>query len=377
MPLKIITRPGGSIFYLRGAVLGQKVYESTGTSDRSVADQIRIKRETEISREAVHGKQATRTFADAAGSYLTAELRTPATAESIRKLLLHFGATPLAKIGQDSLDTAFRALLKDGVMATPATKVRAVITPLSAVLTHASYLGWCATPRFKKPRIAATSTNFLLPAQADALIAAAAPHLRPLLTFLIGTGCRMSEALELEWSHVDLRGARARVWQKQDNERRVDLPPRVLIALRTIPFICERTGPVFRSAPRYDRAGALVRLGEGYWLNGGKGGGGQIKTAWATACRLAGLPGVWRVWTPKGVTKPKRQFVPELTPHDCRHTWASWHALIHRDPFMLKRDGGWASLAMVENYAHMIPEAYRDEAIAWLAGGAAQLRREA
>ena len=50
-------------------------------------------------------------------------------------------------------------------------------------------------------------------AKVERLIAAAAPHVKPLLLFLIGTGARMSEALELEWNAVDLVGARAIFWR--------------------------------------------------------------------------------------------------------------------------------------------------------------------
>jgi hypothetical protein len=52
------------------------------------------------------------------------------------------------------------------------------------------------------------------PTQIDALIRCAAPHLRPLLIFLAGTGVRPSEAFELEWSNVDLRGARGPSYSK-------------------------------------------------------------------------------------------------------------------------------------------------------------------
>jgi integrase len=376
MSLKIVNVPGKPNLYIRGTLFKKSYYESTGTGDPDVAEQILIKRAQEISREHVHGKSATRTFADAAASYLKDEPRTASTAEKVRKLLVHFGDTALGKIGEDSLERAFKAILRDGTNAATATKVRAVIVPLRAILEHGATLGWCARPSFKKRRIPKTVTNFLLPAQADALIAAASPHLRPLLTFLIGTGCRMSEAIELEWSNVDLRGCRARVWQKQGNERRVELPPRVIAALTTIPFIGQRQGHVFRSAPRINHHGVIVKLGEPYRPTGDQG-GGQIKTGWATACRNAGLPGKWRAWVPKGAKTEKRQWVPDLTPHDMRHTWASWYACVHQNPFKLKQEGGWSSLSMVENYAHMMPDAYRDDILAWWAGATAEVRRQA
>ena len=46
---------------------------------------------------------------------------------------------------------------------------------------------------------------------------------------------------------------------------------------------------------------------------------------------------------------------PDLTQHDLRHTWASWHYALYRDPLKLKLEGGWASLDQVERYVHLMP----------------------
>jgi integrase len=68
--------------------------------------------------------------------------------------------------------------------------------------------------------------------------------------------------------------------------------------------------------------------------------GGQIKTAWRTAIRKAGLD-------------------PELTPHDLRHTWASWRYALNRDLLALKIEGGWSSVLLVERYAHLMKDGYQ------------------
>jgi integrase len=67
--------------------------------------------------------------------------------------------------------------------------------------------------------------------------------------------------------------------------------------------------------------------------------GGQIKKGWYGALRRAGLD-------------------PGLTPHDCRHTWASWHYAVNRDLLALKIEGGWSSVTLVERYAHLLPKGY-------------------
>jgi integrase len=193
--------------------------------------------------------------------------------------------------------------------------------PLRAVLLNAHRLGWCDPPHFQIPREPQGRTRYLLPAEAERLILAAAPHLKPLLIFLLCTGARMSEALELEWRDVDLIGRRAIFWRTKGGSRRIALiSERVVICLAPAAMGAK----VFRTntgAAYADRA---------------RQGGGQIKTAWKAALRRAQLP-------------------PEITPHDLRHTWASWHYAVHRDLLALKIEGGWSSVALVERYAHLMP----------------------
>lgn len=73
---------------------------------------------------------------------MEAELRTETTRTHLRRLLQHFGTTKLEKIGQQELDNAYKAILTKGIHATGATKLRAVLTPLRAVLEFAAIRGW-------------------------------------------------------------------------------------------------------------------------------------------------------------------------------------------------------------------------------------------
>src|SRR6476660_7608509 len=72
MPLELYRRPGVKNIYLRGTVRGIRVFETTGTHDKKVADAIRIKREAALLNESVFGKKATVSFAEGALSYLAA-----------------------------------------------------------------------------------------------------------------------------------------------------------------------------------------------------------------------------------------------------------------------------------------------------------------
>src|SRR5262249_39733388 len=155
-----------------------------------------------------HGeRRGVRTFDEALISYLESEPRSEHTKAALRRLRGALGDISLSQIDQDTAIRLRQSLLKSS--AKPATYHREIVTPLRAVLRHAADMGWCAPPRIKAPKAARGRTNYLLPDEAERLIDAASPHLKPLLVFLLGTGARMSEAIELEWRDVDLAGARA------------------------------------------------------------------------------------------------------------------------------------------------------------------------
>ncbi len=90
------------------------------------------------------------------------------------------------------------------------------------------------------------------------------------------------------------------------------------------------------------KRGAVFRTDDGSpYADTGRQFGGQIKTGFRTA----------RV----------RAQLRDLSPHDLRHTWATWFYALTKDPLLLKAEGGWATLAMVERYAHLMPSALAGE----------------
>jgi integrase len=329
MPLKVVKRKSTGAWTISGTVAGQRVQLRASSNNRRLAEEEAAALEAELLRAQFHGpRHGTKSFGEAALSYAKAVPRPRDTLLRLARLVDAIGeSTPLNAIDQDAVARTREKLLKPGTSA--ATYIRGIITPLRAVLNYAVKQDWLErVPHFTIPKQPQGRTLFLLPTEAKALIAAAVQHIRPLLLFLIGTGARMSEALKLEWRDVDLVGRRAIFWQTKSGKRRVaSLPPRVVAALSELP---RREGRVF-----------LSRSGKPYWTSA-RNGGGQIKQAWRTAIRRAGLD-------------------PELTPHDLRHTWATWHYGLNRDLLQLKQDGGWSSVVLVERYAHLLPAGHEDE----------------
>ena len=323
MSLKLTRRHGSPNWYLRGTIRGVSVDESTGVADREAAETIRSKREWEIIQASIHGRKATATFLEAAVDYIEGGGKR----RYLKPLIHYFGTKPLAKIDQAAIDCAADTLKPD---AKNSTRNRQIYTPISAVLKWAAKRGlceWCQVERPSQPR---GRVRWVTPGEADRLIHACSPHLRPLVIFLFYTGARVAEALYLDWRQVDLARRQVQFLATKNGEPRgVPLHPRVVQALEGL---AHRDDEVFRrlDGRTYERKAD---------------GGGQIKTAFKGACRRA------RIF--------------DFHPHDCRHTWATWHYAANRDLVALMELGGWKSERMVLRYAHM-NVAHREQSVAAL-----------
>jgi integrase len=311
VPLQLKRRPKTPYWIIRGTVRGIRVEESTGTGNKGIAEEIRARREAEILAESVYGRRATATFAHAAVSYL----ENGGSKRFAGPVISYFGTTPLVHIDQDALDAGAKKLFPN---ASPATRNRQFFVVASAILHHAAKRGWCPTPLIQRPRSSDPGIRWITIEQADKLIEACSDHLRPLVVFMLYTGARAGEALWLDWINVDLTRAHVSFPKTKNGEARgVPLHPRVVAALANLK---SRTGEVFRpySKPRSaDDTSA----------------GTRIKNAFAGGCRRAGIM--------------------DFHPHDCRHTWATWHYAANRDLGGLMRLGGWKSERMVMRYAHV------------------------
>jgi integrase len=316
VPLQLKRRPKTPYWIIRGTLRGIRVEESTGTSDRNVAEEIRARREAEILEQSVYGRRATATFARAAVSYL----ENGGSKRFAGPVISHFGTTPLVKIDQDALDAGAKRLFPH---ASPATRNRQFFAVASAILHHAAKRGWCPSPLIQRPRSSEPRIRWIPIEEADRLIKACSDHLRPLVIFMLYTGARAGEALWLEWRHVDLSRAHVSFPKTKNGEARgVPLHPRVVAALANLEG---RDGEVFR---RPD-GGPYSRSRNA----GDTSAGTRIKKAFAGACKRAGIT--------------------NFHPHDCRHTWATWHYAENRDLGGLMRLGGWKSERMVMRYAHV------------------------
>ena len=233
MALYLECGPTG-IWKVRGTVQGVEYSRSARTRVRGEAEAIRAMMEADAFKRAVFGAKSVATFAEAATGYREAG----GAMDHLDALVKRFGTTPLREIKQATVDKAARDMKPD---AKPATLIRQIYTPMSAVMNFAASQDLCDPVKFRKPKVANSRVEFLTPAEAADLIAILPPQLAGLVTFYLATGCRATEALTLQWRDVSPANERIVFWDtKMGYARGVNLPQ---IARDALP---ERgVGPVF------------------------------------------------------------------------------------------------------------------------------------
>ncbi len=293
MPIKLSKRKDSPNWYARGTYLGVRIDESTRAGKLSVAEKVkaRIEREIEEGRTSIRD----RTFAAEAISYMNAG----GEKKYLPPLLRHFGKKSLRQISQATIDEAAAELYPD---AAPSTRNRCVYTPANAVLRHAGVNIGLRRPKGHQgmPR-----TRFLSQEEAGRLVQRAG-GLRPLVIFLLYTGCRIGEALALRWQDIDLNERRAFVPVTKTGEARsVHLPPIVVGELEKL--TAKRPFPWARGSGFYRR--------------------------WRRIAEDAG--------------------VEDVTPHTLRHSFATWmRRYAGLDDTALLATKVWKDPKSVRRYSH-------------------------
>ena len=299
--LKLVKRPKSPYWIARGTINGHRVERSTGETGKARAREALPAIIAEYSDPAPADWREMH-FAVAVNAYLSSGK----DGRFLPRLLDRFAETPLGQIDNAAMARAANALYPG---AAPATIRRQLYVPVSAIINFVK------DDKLRAPKGGGQRTVFLTPEQAESLIRAAtsqpSPYLAPLMTFLLGQGCRMGETIRLDGTDVSL-SARYAVLRdtKNSEDRTITLIPRVVAALSRLPTI-GKPGPVFR---RVDGKPFKEKIGRG----------GQVRNPFAYAVNAAGLD-------------------VKVTPHVLRHTWATWHYAVNKDPLSLKAEGGWKS----------------------------------
>jgi integrase/recombinase XerD len=290
MALKLFLRNG--IYYLRGTVRGQSVYETTGTGSEKAAEEIRVKREAQLLADSIHGRAATVTFAEAASSYLDSDGSPRFLGSYDEKtgkwsgLIGYFASRKLNTITQSDLDKAANEIYPNTQYD---TRNRQCYTPFIAVWNHAERNRWCDKRSWVRPRKPkGTNVKFLTKKRraggfpvaydhAAKFVLAMSPAPAMLMTTFFYTGMRPIELFTLEDSQVNIEGRWIVLPESKTGEPRGIPMHEILVPLLT--GLHARGGFLFRT-PR----------GKPYEpKDDDNPSGGQMKTAINGARRRSGI----------------------------------------------------------------------------------------
>ena len=306
MPLTIYRR--GKIWHYRGTVAGQRLRGSCETTDKSEAARKTAQIDSREWKRRDDGPEAVLTFAQAAGLYRAAG-KSPRFLDKIED---YWKDTRV----KDIKPSAIRQMAIELYPGTStATMNRQAIVPCQAIINHAAEAELCPLIRVKRFKVDKKIKPPFTLEWIDAFCAATdSPYLKALVLFMFATGARISEALAIEWPHVDLSARTVLIPKtKIAEQRQVHLPSRVLAAFAILPKV--RGRPVF-------------------WYRTGW----DLRNKWETAIR--------------------RAKIQRMTPHSGRHGFAT-AALRSRkiDPKTAAWLGGWKSIQhFMSTYAHAIED---------------------
>lgn len=311
MPLTLHRR--GKNWHYRGTVAGRRLRGSTGTADRSIAERIKAEVEAKAWDRRFDGPGAGLTMAQVFTAYLDSD--------KPERFLLR-----LADYWKDTLvenvrpETVRQAAKKIYPGAAEPTWNRQVIKPTQAAINYAAELGWCQRISVRRytenPELKTPATLEWVLAFSDQAAKDDLQHLGALCLFMFGTAARVGEACRLQWRDVDLDNATAKIhlFKPTPWSRTAHLQPALVEALEGLPSNRSPDERVFKYTGR-----------------------GSVRGPWNNVA--------------------KRAEIERLTPHCCRHGFATSMLRKGYDVKTVAVRGGWKDATTVlRTYAHAIED---------------------
>lgn len=307
----------GKVWWMSVIQGGQRVRESTGTSDRRLAEAILGKVRTRIveGRFFEVGQERERTFGEMMARFETEHVVKLASQRTyrgfIKRLVAVFGHYTLAEMTPSLVNQYKRARYVEGMK--PATINRELACMKKAFNLAIREWEWCRenpVSRVAMEREQNKRDRWLSREEEKGLLEGCGPWLRDLVVVALGTGMRMGEIFELTWRGVDF------------TRRTIPVNPTVLAVLRekararslqTELVFCSKTSTPIE--------------------------GGHLRRAFRLALRKAKIE--------------------EFHFHDLRHTFATRLAQQGVDLYTIQRLLGHKSPIMTQRYAHHSPESLR------------------
>jgi len=246
---------------------------------------------------------------------------------SLKNLKSFFKGQNLQDIGPEDI-VRYRVKRKPDVSPATVNRELACVKTLCNKAVEWGKLETSPAAKIKKFREPSSREHILTQEEAQRLIKAAGPELRPIILTALGTGMRRGEILNLKWTDLDfVRGIITVCTSKSGKGRKIPMSGTVAAALGAIPHLGEY---VFHNP----KTGRPIR---------------DVKNGFRAACARA----------KKNPNNKKDPGIIGLRFHDLRHSFAS-HALeLGADIMTVSKLLGHASISMTAKYLHPTGESMR------------------
>ena len=298
--------------------------QSTGTTDRREAQEVHDRVAHSRWEQARLGVKPRHDWQEAAERWVLETSHKATHRDDIAKLRwLHpyLGHKQLDEIDRTLIDNIKFAREK---LASPGTTNR-YMALIRAILRRAcDEWEWIErVPKFKMFKEAEGRIRSLTPPEFKRLVQELPEHLADMAVFAVATGLRQANVKGLEWRQVDLD--RKHAW---------------------IPGSKHKNGRP-HSVPLNEMAVSVLSR--------------QVGKHATRVFTFKGEP-IANVYTKAFKAALVRADIEDFHWHDLRHTFATWHRQAGTPTHELQRLGGWLTVAMVERYAHLAPEALQGAA---------------
>ncbi|WP_020395624.1 tyrosine-type recombinase/integrase [Thiolinea disciformis] len=295
---------------------GERVRESTGTDNKTQAQEYHDQLKAHYWKIQKLGEKPDYTWQQAVVRWLDEASHKATLSDDINTLKWldkFLGKKCLNEINRNVIDLLKRAKQSEKVSNATVNRMLALVRAIlrKAVndwewLDKSPYIKLLPEP---KRRI-----RWLTSQQATRLLSALPSHIALIARFSLATGLRQRNAVELEWSQIDLERRLCWVHPDQAKARKAICVPLNTEALE-----------VLQEAKGKHPTRVFTFKGKPV---------GQVTTkAWYRAVKESQLI--------------------DFRWHDLRHTWASWHVQNGTPLHVLQELGGWESIDMVRRYAHL------------------------
>jgi integrase len=227
----LFKRKGSPYYFMKFQANGIRIYESTKTANKKLAEEIYLNRRSEI----IYGiepqikKEPVRdiSFNELADKYLefiSGRLKSAYdTGLFVKTLAMRFKNKPLSDFTMQDLELFQSDWIKDGFSIAYANRLTATLKRMFAKALDWDLITEDVLKRVRKAKQLKgekTRLRYLSEEEAERLIFNCDKNLKPIVITALNTGMRKSEILKLTWDRVDLKNRLILLDKTKNGERR-------------------------------------------------------------------------------------------------------------------------------------------------------------